>query len=170
MSMRSTRIGDLDMNQTFAKPTQSLSDTRLQLRGLMSGEFNLIANSANFSALLTQQLSDINWLGFYFLEGQELVLGPFQGRPACVRIPLGRGVCGVAAQERATQVVPDVHAFPGHIACDVRSRSELVVPLLGAGQLQGVLDIDSPHINRFSSDDVTYVEALAAEFCQLQFG
>lgn len=147
----------------------SLADARLQLRGLMQGEPDLIANSANFSALLAQQLSDINWLGFYFLHGEELVLGPFQGKPACVRIPLGNGVCGAAVTQDKTQLVPDVHAFPGHIACDIASRSELVVPLHDGTGVIGVLDIDSPLTDRFSADDVQYVELLAREFCSLQF-
>ena len=103
----------------------------------MQGEPDLIANSANFSALLAQQLPDINWLGFYFLQGEELVLGPFQGKPACVRIPLGRGVCGAAVAEGKTQLVPDVHGFPGHIACDIASRSELVVPLHNGNEVIG---------------------------------
>ena len=135
----------------------------------MEGEPDLIANSANFSALLVQQLPDINWLGFYFLRGEELVLGPFQGKPACVRIPLGRGVCGIAVAEGKTQLVPDVHDFPGHIACDIASRSELVVPLHDGNEVIGVLDIDSPSTDRFSTTDVQYVESLTREFCSLQF-
>ena len=148
----------------------SIADARLALRGLMQNEPDLIANSANFSALLAQQLPDINWLGFYFLQGKELVLGPFQGKPACVRIPIGKGVCGAAVVEQTTQCVADVHAFPGHIACDVQSRSELVVPLLDGDRIVGVLDIDSPLTDRFSVSDVQYVESLAREFCSLQFG
>ncbi len=148
----------------------SLEDALLQLRGLMQGEVDMIANAANFSALLAEQLADINWLGFYFLKQGELVLGPFQGRPACVRIPLGKGVCGTAASSLETQVVADVSAFPGHIACDSRSRSELVVPLVMQGGLFAVLDIDSPRLDRFDPDTVQYVERLAAEFCRLQFG
>ena len=147
-----------------------LDDLRLQLRGLMQGEADLVANAANFTALLAGQLDRINWLGCYFLRAEELVLGPFQGRPACVRIPLGRGVCGTAASRDETLVVPDVHAFPGHIACDLRSRSELVVPLRGSAGVAGVLDIDSPELDRFGPDEVKYVEALTAEFCALQYG
>ncbi|GAB3275062.1 GAF domain-containing protein [Parahaliea aestuarii] len=147
-----------------------LSEAKQQLTGLLSGERDLIANAANFSAFLNEQLDDINWLGFYFLQGEELVLGPFQGRPACVRIPVGKGVCGAAVAQGATQVVPDVHAFPGHIACDVRSRSEVVVPLWQGAVCTGVLDIDSPTADRFSAADVTYVETLAKLFCQLQYG
>ncbi len=147
----------------------SLADARLQLRGLMQDEPDLIANAANFSALLALQLPDTNWLGFYFLQGEELVLGPFQGKPACVRIPVTKGVCGAAVVAKKTQLVADVHAFPGHIACDLQSRSELVVPLLSDNVVIGVLDIDSPLLDRFSADDVQYVEALVREFCSLQF-
>lgn len=147
----------------------SLADARLQLRGLMEGEPDLVANAANFSALLAMQLPRINWLGCYFLRDQELVLGPFQGGPACVRIALGRGVCGTAAARGETLVVADVHSFPGHIACDLRSRSEVVVPLRDRGRVVGVLDVDSPEMDRFTAADVEYLEQLAAEFCALQF-
>ncbi len=147
----------------------SLEEAQQQLTGLLDGEPDLIANAANFSAFLNQQLVDINWLGFYFLQGDTLVLGPFQGRPACVRIPVGKGVCGTAVACRTTQVVADVHAFPGHIACDHRSRSELVVPLFDGTAIVGVLDIDSPLPDRFSAADVAYAEALARLFCRLQF-
>lgn len=135
------------------------------LGGLISNEFSWLANCANFSALLYQELPGINWAGFYFLEGDQLVLGPFQGKPACVRIPLGRGVCGTAALERATQRVADVHTFPGHIACDLASRSEMVVPLVVAGELRGVLDLDSPIENRFTDEDQVHIEQLCREFC-----
>jgi L-methionine (R)-S-oxide reductase len=148
----------------------ALHDIRLQLRGLMHDEPDLVANAANFSALLASHLPDINWLGFYFLQGGVLVLGPFQGKPACVRIPITTGVCGAAVSARQTQVIADVHAFPGHIACDIASRSELVVPLYSGEEVVGVLDIDSPHIDRFSQDDVDTVESLAREFCLLQYG
>ena len=124
-----------------------------QLAALLAGERDGLANSANLAALLYQLLPDLNWAGFYFLRGEELVLGPFQGRVACVRIALGRGVCGTAARERRTIVVPDVHAFPGHIACDGASRSEIVVPLIEGDTLLGVLDLDSPHAARFDQDD-----------------
>lgn len=125
-----------------------------QLTSLLEGESHWLANLANTSALLFQELSELNWVGFYLLEGEELVLGPFQGKVACVRIPLGKGVCGTAAQRREAIVVPDVHEFPGHIACDEASRSELVVPLISAeGELLGVLDLDSPVLNRFSDQD-----------------
>ena len=144
------------------------------LRGLLEGEHDLIANCANTAALLFEQLPEINWAGFYLLGesqdaeqgGQELVLGPFQGRVACVRIKLGSGVCGTAALRRETIVVADVHAFPGHIACDAASRSEIVVPLLQQGRLLGVLDIDSPVPDRFSDADRTLCERVATELMQ----
>ncbi|GAP65373.1 GAF domain-containing protein [Mizugakiibacter sediminis] len=136
-----------------------------QVRGLLHGERDLIANAANFGALVYDVLPDLNWCGFYFFDGRELVVGPFQGKPACVRIALGKGVCGTAAATRATQVVPDVHAFPGHIACDAASRSEIVVPLVRAdGSLLGVWDVDSPRPARFDDDDRAGMEALCAAF------
>lgn len=131
------------------------------LEALLAGESDAIANTANTAALLFETLPEINWAGFYFLRDEELVLGPFQGRPACVRIALGRGVCGTAAERRATLVVPDVHAFPGHIACDTASRSEVVVPLIADGQLLGVLDIDSPLPGRFDEEDARGLERVA---------
>jgi L-methionine (R)-S-oxide reductase len=124
-----------------------------QLAGLFADETNGLANAANMCAVLYHGLPGLNWAGFYFLQDNELVLGPFQGQVACVRIALGRGVCGTAAQRRQTIVVPDVHAFPGHIACDVASRSEIVVPLVQAGRLLGVLDLDSPELARFDGED-----------------
>lgn len=133
-----------------------------QLEALLAGERDAIANAANMSALLMQLLPDLNWAGFYLLKQGELVLGPFQGKTACVRIPLGRGVCGAAAAQRETLLVKDVHAFPGHIACDAASRSELVVPLVKEGTLIGVLDLDSPTPARFDAIDQTGVERLAA--------
>jgi GAF domain-containing protein len=129
-----------------------------QLAALFADERDGLANSANLAALLYELLPDLNWAGFYFLKNEELVLGPFQGRVACVRIALGRGVCGTAARERRTIVVPDVHAFPGHIACDARSRSEIVVPLLDGDRVLGVLDLDSPHEARFDQDDADGLE------------
>lgn len=135
-----------------------------QAEALLAGEPDRIANAANFSALLFHSLPDLNWVGFYFHDGSELVVGPFQGKPACVRIPLGKGVCGVAAQSRQTQRVADVHAFPGHIACDAASRSEIVVPLLDGERLIGVLDIDSPIPERFDAEDQAGIEALARVF------
>ncbi len=135
-----------------------------ELAALLAGEKDLIANAANTSALIFDALPDINWAGFYFLKGGELVVGPFQGKPACVRIALGRGVCGTAAERRRTLLVPDVHEFPGHIACDTASRSEIVVPLVAAGVLLGVLDIDSPRPGRFDEADARGLESLAALF------
>ena len=133
------------------------------LAALLQGERDPIANAANCSALLYQALPELNWLGFYFLRGDTLVLGPFQGRPACVRIAMGKGVCGTAAATRSTQRIDDVHAFPGHIVCDSASNSELVVPLIAAdGRLIGVLDIDSPRPGRFKAEDQRGIEALAA--------
>jgi GAF domain-containing protein len=129
---------------------------------LIAGERDPIANAANLAALLYHGCPGLNWAGFYFLRDGELVLGPFQGKPACVRIPLGRGVCGTAAAERRTIVVDDVHAFPGHIACDVASRAEIVVPLVAAGELIGVLDIDSPQFARFGTAERTLFEGIAA--------
>jgi GAF domain-containing protein len=124
-----------------------------QARAVLSGQRDMIANAANLSALLFQELREINWSGFYFLKGTELIVGPFQGKPACVTIPLGKGVCGVAADTRSVQRVPDVQEFEGHIACDMDSRSEIVVPLLRNGELLGVLDIDSPIPGRFDESD-----------------
>lgn len=135
-----------------------------QARALLDGEHDRIANAANLSALAYQALPDLNWVGFYLFDGTELVLGPFQGKPACVRIPLNRGVCGAAASQRQTQLVPDVHAFPGHIACDAASRSEIVVPLVHRGELIGVWDVDSPVPDRFDEDDRQGMEALCAIF------
>jgi GAF domain-containing protein len=124
-----------------------------QLVSLLADERDGLANAANASALLYEALPDLSWVGFYFLRRDTLVLGPFQGKVACIRIELGRGVCGTAARERRTVIVPDVHAFPGHIACDAASRSEIVVPLLKDGKLYGVLDLDSPEPARFDQDD-----------------
>lgn len=134
-----------------------------QLRALLEGESNTIANLANASALLNQFLNEVNWVGFYLVEDGELVLGPFQGLPACVRIPLGKGVCGTAAQNQKTERIEDVHAFPGHIACDAASQSEIVVPIVKDGQLLGVLDIDSPIKNRFDEIDQQYLEEFVKE-------
>lgn len=120
---------------------------------MLTGETDQIANLSNASALLNQFLTNINWVGFYILQGEELVLGPFQGLPACVRIPIGRGVCGTAVKEKETIVVKDVHAFPGHIACDAASQSEIVIPLIKQDKVIAVLDIDSPVTNRFSIED-----------------
>jgi GAF domain-containing protein len=141
--------------------TPDYAALQAQAVALFAGERDGLANAANLSALLFERLPDLNWVGFYFLRGRELVLGPFQGKVACVRIALGRGVCGTAAQKRETLVVPDVHAFPGHIACDAASESEIVVPLLRAGRLLGVLDLDSPRAGRFDATDAAGLEALA---------
>ena len=134
----------------------------LMAKGLFAGERDPVANAANLSALLWMGLADLNWAGFYFRKGSGLVLGPFQGRPACVRIEMGKGVCGTAAATRETQVVTDVHAFPGHIACDAASQSEIVIPLLRDGRVVGVLDLDAPIKARFDDDDRKGLEALAA--------
>ncbi|WP_376692297.1 GAF domain-containing protein [Wenzhouxiangella sp. EGI_FJ10409] len=137
-----------------------------QAEGLLSGQKHRIANAANLSALIFDALPEINWAGFYFLEGDELIVGPFQGKPACVRIAMGQGVCGTAAATRATQRVEDVHAFDGHIACDPESRSEVVVPLIIDGQVIGVLDIDSPRRGRFDENDQRGLERLAAIYAR----
>ena len=146
------------------KPSQ-YEQLDAQARALLAGESDRIANAANLSSLVFHALPDLNWVGFYFFDGTELVVGPFQGQPACVRIPLDRGVCGAAARTRTTQRVEDVNAFPGHIACDAASRSELVVPLVGAGgALIGVFDIDSPLPGRFDEQDQAGLERIAATF------
>jgi L-methionine (R)-S-oxide reductase len=141
-----------------------------QAEALLRDEPDPLANAANFVALLYNALDDVNWLGIYVLRGDELVLGPFQGQPACVHIATGSGVCGTAAATLETQRVPDVHAFPGHIVCDAASRSEIVVPLVIDGSLAGVLDIDSPSLDRFSADDQAGVERLCKIYCGLQSG
>ncbi|MBC3414232.1 GAF domain-containing protein [Pseudomonas sp. SWRI107] len=138
-----------------------------QVQALFADERDFIANAAQFSAFLYNQVDDLNWAGFYLNRNEQLVLGPFQGQVACVRIPFGRGVCGAAAATRVTQRVEDVHAFPGHIACDSASNSELVIPLLKDGRLIGVLDLDSPKVGRFSEADQTGLERLAAVFLEL---
>ncbi len=141
---------------------------RSQLVALTGDETDALANASNFVGLLYNAINDVNWLGIYVLRGDELVLGPFQGKPACVRIPVGDGVCGAAAETLETQRIADVHAFPGHIVCDADSRSELVVPLLFHGRLVGVLDIDSPTQDRFTAYDQEGVEALCRAYCELQ--
>jgi GAF domain-containing protein len=138
-----------------------------QLESLLADERDFIANAAQFSSFLFSQLDDLNWAGFYLTKGEELVLGPFQGQIACVRIPFGRGVCGTAAASLQTQRVEDVHAFAGHIACDSASNSELVVPLVKEGRLIGVLDLDSPSVGRFTEADQAGIEQLAAIFLKL---
>lgn len=140
------------------------TELALQARGLMYGEKDLIANAANLSALLFNSLPEVNWAGFYFLKDGELVVGPFQGKPACVRIGMGKGVCGTAAKTRETQRVADVNEFAGHIPCDSASRSEVVVPLVHNGEVLGVLDIDSPVPDRFDADDQAGLENIAEIF------
>ncbi len=142
------------------------ADLLSQAKGLLHDEHDRVANSANFAALLYHSLPDVNWVGFYFMKDGELLVGPFQGKPACVHIALGKGVCGTAAQTRKTQLVPDVNAFPGHIFCDGDSRSELVVPLIHQGEVLGVLDLDSPKLARFDAEDQQGVEALAKIFLE----
>lgn len=146
--------------------TEIYRELESQARGLLSGESDRIALAANFSALIYHALADINWAGFYFFDGYELVVGPFQGKPACVRIRLGAGVCGTAAITRRTQLVADVHQFPGHIACDSASRSEIVVPLYAGDRLIGVWDVDAPITERFDHEDQTGMEALCRVFMQ----
>lgn len=138
-----------------------------QVQALFADERDFIANAAQFSAFLYNQVEDLNWAGFYINRNEELVLGPFQGQVACVRIPFSRGVCGAAAATRSTQRVEDVHAFPGHIACDSASNSELVIPLVKAGRLIGVLDLDSPKLARFSAADQAGLERLVEVFLEL---
>jgi L-methionine (R)-S-oxide reductase len=142
------------------KPEQ-YAQLNQQLAALIGDERDFVANMANMAALIFHQLPALNWAGFYLMRDGELVLGPFQGKPACIRIPLGKGVCGTAAATRETQVVPDVHAFPGHIACDADSRSEIVVPLIRDGAVIGVLDLDSPEPSRFDDADRVGLEAAA---------
>ena len=154
--------------------TQTLSGSKpeqyaqlvAQARALIQGEPDRVANAANLAALVYHALPDLNWAGFYFYDGTELVVGPFQGLPACVRIALDKGVCGAAARTRQTQRVADVEAFPGHIACDAASRSELVVPLVHQGALVGVFDLDSPRVNRFDEEDQQGLEAVAQAFLE----
>jgi len=154
------------MHELKAKSSGPVSYDELarELEAVLAGEHDLVANAANCSALLFHALPEVNWVGFYFLRGGELLVGPFQGKPACIRIALGKGVCGTAAATRTTQLVPDVHAFPGHIACDSASQSELVVPLVRHGELLGVLDLDSPRRGRFTEDDRRGIEGLARTF------
>jgi len=153
------------MTFVFEKPTGSkreiFHDLALQAEGLFRGERDAIANAANLSSLIFTSLDDLNWAGFYFLKDGMLVLGPFQGHPACVRIEIGEGVCGTAAAQRETIIVDDVEQFPGHIACDVASRSEIVIPLVREGRLIGVLDIDAPVLSRFDAEDRAGLEKLA---------
>jgi len=147
--------------------TEFYSDLNKQLKGLLEGERDFIANAANFSALLFNLMPDLNWAGFYLMRGNELILGPFQGKPACVRIPVlptPRGVCGNTAFHRKTFLVPNVHEFPGHIACDGASNSEIVIPVLNELAVVGVLDLDSPLLNRFDTEDQAGLEAMVETF------
>jgi L-methionine (R)-S-oxide reductase len=150
----------------FTDKREGYEQLATQLHGLLQGETDPIANAANTVALIFDVLPAVSWAGFYFLRGGELVVGPFQGKPACVRIALGRGVCGTAAAKRETIIVPDVNAFPGHIACDAASQSEVVVPLIAAERLVGVLDLDSAELARFDEVDARGLERLAKLFVQ----
>ena len=157
------------MSETFTAPgfdkkAEGYQELARMLQALLEGETDLVANAANTAALLFHGLPELNWAGFYLMNGGELVLGPFQGKPACVRIAVGRGVCGTAAATRRTVRVQDVHAFPGHIACDAASNSEIVVPLEREGRLLGVLDLDSPITGRFDAQDQEGLERLAQVF------
>ena len=153
-----------DSQQLTGTQAQQYQQLLQQAAALVDGESDKIANAANLSALVYHALPDLNWVGFYFYDGKELVVGPFQGLPACVRIALGRGVCGTAAVTKQTQRIADVEAFPGHIPCDSASRSELVVPLYKGEQLIGVFDLDSPKLDRFNAVDQEHLEALAKIF------
>lgn len=146
----------------FADKAEAYAALEIQLRALLHGERDFIANCANTAALLWHSLPDLNWAGFYRLVDGQLVLGPFLGKPACVRIQLGKGVCGTAAATHKTVLVPDVEKFPGHIACDAASRSEIVIPLVKNGRLPGVLDLDSPKLNRFDAADQAGLEKIVA--------
>ena len=132
------------------------------IKAFLDGEPNIIANLSNAAAIMNEYVKDINWAGFYLMEDGELVLGPFQGKPACIRIPVGHGVCGTAAQKKETVIVEDVHQFPGHIACDAASNSEIVIPLVKDGEVFGVLDIDSPEFGRFGDLEKKYLEEVVA--------
>ena len=154
--------GDFSAWPEGGSQTDLYADLASQIEGLLSGESDAIANLANAAAAIYHSLPNLNWAGFYLLRDGELVLGPFQGKPACVRIPMGKGVCGTAAASRRSVLVRDVHAFPGHIACDSASESELVIPLIRDGVVLGVLDLDSPSVARFDAGDQAGCEALAA--------
>ena len=151
---------------SFASKSECYAGLAEQLRSLLAGESDFIANAANFSALLYHSLAGVSWVGFYLHKEGELVLGPFQGKPACVRITIGKGVCGTAAQQRQTILVDNVHDFPGHIACDSASNSEIVVPLLAVGELVGVLDLDSTEFARFNDEDAEGLNELAQIFLE----
>ena len=156
------------MTQLPADKPTAYAELETSLRALLEGEHDLVPNAANLAALLFWSLPQLNWAGFYLVDPRrgDLLLGPFQGKPACVRIPIGRGVCGTAAARRETVVVPDVHAFPGHIACDSASNSEIVVPVIRGDRLIGVLDLDSPVHGRFDSEDAAGLEQLVRVFVE----
>jgi L-methionine (R)-S-oxide reductase len=154
-------VFSVDLDPSASK-SERYRATVASLESLLEGEGDSLANLANAAALLAQSVEAINWCGFYLLRGEELVLGPFQGKPACIRIPLGQGVCGTAAARRETLVVPDVSRFPGHIACDPASRSEIVVPIVESGKLRGVLDVDAPEPDRFDDEDRAGLERFVA--------
>ena len=159
-------MSHVSQSYDFGRPEAAWVELARDLRALLAGERDFIANAANTAALIYGALPDLNWAGFYLYKSGELVLGPFQGKPACVRIALGKGVCGTAAARRETVLVEDVHAFPGHIACDSASNSEVVIPLLRDGQLLGVLDLDSPRHARFAATDARGLETLARIFVE----
>ncbi|EGK11900.1 GAF domain protein [Desmospora sp. 8437] len=164
ITTRSGDVGGITMFQlkrVEGKKEEQYRSLLAQAESLLADERDWVANLANTASLLYHSLEEVNWAGFYLLRGDELLLGPFSGLPACIRIPLGKGVCGTAVQERATQLVPDVHQFPGHIACDAVSRSEIVIPLQAEGRIVGVLDIDSPVPDRFDEVDRDGLEKLA---------
>jgi GAF domain-containing protein len=146
--------------QRIVSKSELYDELAPQLSSLLAGERDLVANAANFAALVFHSLPDLNWAGFYFVKAGELVLGPFQGKPACMRIAFGRGVCGTAAVKRVTTIVPNVHEFPGHIACDMESKSEIVIPLMKNERFIGVLDLDSPKHSRFDEADAAGLETL----------
>lgn len=156
----------LSTEEQANKKAEQYDNVLKQLDALLAGERHLLANLSNAAALLNQYMDNINWVGFYLLEGDELVLGPFQGLPACVRIPVGKGVCGTSVAKKQTIVVPDVHEFPGHITCDPASQSEIVIPLQKDGTVLGVLDIDSPYKNRFDEIDAKKLEEFVAILIQ----
>jgi len=159
MSFETTKINTTDKQKFYQLLIQ-------QVDGLLHGESDLIANAANLSSLLYHSLEQVNWIGFYFLKNNELVLGPFQGQIACTRIPIGQGVCGTAFEQNQTLCIEDVNAFKGHIACDSASASEIVIPLTIAGKIIGVLDVDSPILNRFDENDQMGLETIAGIFCK----
>jgi GAF domain-containing protein len=159
-------MSHVSQSYDFSNSPAAYGELARDLRALLSGERDLIANAANTAALLYEALPGLNWAGFYLYKSGELVLGPFQGRPACVRIAMGKGVCGTAAARRETVLVEDVHAFPGHIACDSASNSEIVVPLLRGAELLGVLDLDSPQQARFAANDARGLETIAKIFIE----